>query len=144
MNISGSRGKDWAGPHPDNLTPATFDLIVETVRKIIDAVKPSRTFYTLETMQWMYPDSTAAYLRLLKAIDRPAFAAHFDPTNLVTSPQIYFNTGAMIKDALAKLGPLYPLLPRQGRALGAGIFISTWMKPGWDSAIWITARSSGS
>jgi len=105
VNITGSRGKEWAGPHPDNLTPATFDLIVETVRKIIDAVKPTKTFYTLETMQWMYPDSADAYARLIKAIDRPAFAAHFDATNLVTSPQIYFNTGAMIKDAIAKLGP---------------------------------------
>ncbi|MGD0094627.1 MAG: sugar phosphate isomerase/epimerase, partial [Planctomycetota bacterium] len=57
------------------------------------------------TMQWMYPDSADAYAQLLKAIDRPAFAAHFDPTNLVTSPQIYYRTGAMIKDALAKLGP---------------------------------------
>src|SRR5437773_8549170 len=30
VNISGSRGELWYGPHPDNLTPATFDLIVET------------------------------------------------------------------------------------------------------------------
>ncbi|HEY3321147.1 MAG TPA: sugar phosphate isomerase/epimerase [Planctomycetota bacterium] len=106
VNITGSRGTaDWAGPHKDNLTQETFDLIVETVRKIIDFVKPTRTFYTLETMQWMYPDSADNYLRLIKAIDRPRCAAHFDPTNLVTSPQIYFNTGAMIRDAVAKLGP---------------------------------------
>ena len=56
VNVSGSRGAErWAGPHPDNLTDDTFDLIVETVRKIIDAVKPTRTHYTLETMPWMYP-----------------------------------------------------------------------------------------
>jgi len=29
VNISGSRGSVWDGPHPDNLTTETFDLIVE-------------------------------------------------------------------------------------------------------------------
>ena len=105
VNITGSRGKDWAGPDEKNFTQETFDLIVETVRKIVDAVKPAKTFYTLETMQVMYPDSADNYLKLIKAIDRKQCAAHFDPTNLVTSTQIYFATGAMIKDAMAKLGP---------------------------------------
>lgn len=104
VNITGSRGKDWAGPDPKNFTQETFDLIVETVRKIIDAVKPTKAFYTLETMQVMYPDTADNYLKLIKAIDRPQCAAHFDPTNLVISPQVYFSTGAMIKDAMAKLG----------------------------------------
>src|SRR5512136_2753255 len=37
VNIAGSRGEKWDGHHPANLTAATFDLIVETVRAIIDA-----------------------------------------------------------------------------------------------------------
>ncbi|MFQ6039370.1 MAG: sugar phosphate isomerase/epimerase family protein [Candidatus Poribacteria bacterium] len=105
VNISGSRGELWSGPHPDNLTDETFDLIVETVRKIVDAVKPTRTFYTLETMPWMYPDSTDSYLKLIKAIDRKQVAAHFDPVNLVCSPQRYYNNGKLIRDFIAKLGP---------------------------------------
>ena len=104
VNISGSRGQKWDGPHPDNLTEETFDLIVETVRKIIDAVKPTRTFYTLETMPWMYPDSTNSYLKLIHAIDRKQFAVHFDPVNLVCSPQRYFNNGALIREFVEKLG----------------------------------------
>jgi sugar phosphate isomerase/epimerase len=105
VNITGSRGEQWDGPHPDNLTPATFDLIVETTRAIIDAVKPVRTFYTLETMPWMYPDSPESYLSLLQAIDRPRCAAHLDPVNLVCSPQRYFGNGALIKECFDKLGP---------------------------------------
>lgn len=105
VNITGSRGKVWDGPHPDNLTPETFDLIVETTREIIDAVKPKRTFYTLETMPWMYPDSADSYVALLKAIDRPHCAAHLDPVNLVCSPQRYFANGALIKECFEKLGP---------------------------------------
>ena len=105
VNISGSRNpENWAGPHEDNLTPATFDLIVETTRKIIDAVKPTNTFYTLETMPWSYPDSVKSYERLLKAIDRKGFAVHFDPVNLVVSPQLYYKNGDIIKEAFKTLG----------------------------------------
>ena len=63
VNIAGSRNpQQWDGPHPDNLSQATFDLIVESVRKIIDAVKPTRTSYSLETMPWMLPHSADSYL----------------------------------------------------------------------------------
>jgi len=106
VNVSGSRNpKNWAGPHKDNLTDATFDLIVETTRKIIDAVKPSQTFYTLEAMPWSYPDSADSYLKLIKAIDRKQFGVHLDPMNLITSPQIYYRNGEMIRDCFRKLGP---------------------------------------
>jgi len=105
VNIAGSRGTRWDGPHPDNYTADTFDLIVETVRAIIDAVKPTRTFYTLETMPWMLPDSTESYRLLLRAIERAAFAVHFDPVNLICSPQRYCATGELIREFIARLGP---------------------------------------
>jgi sugar phosphate isomerase/epimerase len=105
VNISGSRNPDeWAGPHKDNLATDTFDLIVETTRKIIDAVKPRHTFYTLETMPWAYPDSPQSYLALLKAIDRKQFAAHLDPVNLVNSPQRYYKSGELIKECFKLFG----------------------------------------
>lgn len=106
VNISGSRNPEkWAGPHKDNLTQGTFDLIVETTRKIIDAVKPKNTFYSLETMPWSYPDSVESYKKLLRAIDRKQFGVHFDPVNLIVSPQVYYNNGELIKEAFKKLGP---------------------------------------
>lgn len=105
VNIAGSLSEQWDGPHPDNLTEATFDLIVETVRTIIDAIKPTRTVYTLETMQWMYPDSPDSYVRLIHAIDRKAFGVHFDPVNMVCSPQRYYGNGALIREFCQKLGP---------------------------------------
>jgi len=105
VNISGSRGDKWDGPHSDNLTTDTFDMIVETVREIIDAVRPTRTYYTLEPMPWMYPDSADSYLNLISAIDRTSFAVHFDPVNLIYSPQRYFNNGEIIEEFIKKLGP---------------------------------------
>lgn len=92
-------------PHPDNLTQRGFDLAVETVRRVIDAVRPTRAKFCLEMMQWILPDSVEAYLDLLKAVDRPAFGVHLDPVNLVTSPRLYFNTGALIRECFQRLGP---------------------------------------
>jgi sugar phosphate isomerase/epimerase len=105
VNIAGSRGEKWDGPHPDDLSEETFTLIVSTVREIIDAVQPRQTVYALETMPWIYPDSVASYLRLIQAIDRPGFGVHFDPVNLINSPQRYFQNAALIQECVAALGP---------------------------------------
>ncbi|NLG26492.1 MAG: sugar phosphate isomerase/epimerase [Chloroflexi bacterium] len=120
VNITGSRGSKWDGPDARDLTRDTFDLIVETVRGIIDAVKPTRSYYALETMQWMYPDSVAAYVHLIKAIDRPRLGVHLDPTNLVCSPQIYYRTGPLIRLAFRKLGPQLRSCHAKDIALGSG------------------------
>ncbi len=104
VNIAGSRGEKWDGPCPTDLTEDAFEMIVSVVREIVDEVKPSRTCYTLETMPWMYPDSADSYLALLKAIDRPAFAVHFDPVNLICSPQRYFRNGEVVREFVEKLG----------------------------------------
>jgi sugar phosphate isomerase/epimerase len=105
VNIAGSRGERWDGPDALNLTPETFALIVETVRAIIDAVKPTRTYYTLETMPWMYPDSADSYLELVRAIDRPRFAVHLDVVNMIASPRLFYGNAALIRECVAKLGP---------------------------------------
>lgn len=105
VNIAGSRGARWDGPDERDLTRDAFDMIVETVREIIDAVAPMSTFYTLETMPWMYPDSPDSYLELAKAIDRPRFGVHLDPVNLICSPQRYFANGDLIRACVERLGP---------------------------------------
>jgi sugar phosphate isomerase/epimerase len=105
VNIAGSKNPvHWAGPHPDNFTDSTFDEIVEVTQKIIDAVKPKKTFFTLEAMPWVFPDNPDTYLRLIKAIDRKQFGVHLDPMNMVVSPRTYFNNGDLIRDCFKKLG----------------------------------------
>lgn len=104
VNISGSRGAQWDGPHEKNLTEETFEMIVETTRAIIDAVKPTRTFYALETMPWMYPDSPENYAQVLAAIDRKGFAVHLDPVNMICSPQRYFGNAEFLRECFRLLG----------------------------------------
>jgi len=106
VNIAGSRNAEkWDGPHPDNFSDETFALIVETVREIVDAVKPTRTTFAIETMPWVFPDSADSYLALIRAIDRQAVSVHFDPVNMISSPRVYFRNGEMIRDFVKKLGP---------------------------------------
>ena len=93
------------GPHPDNQSEAGFQRAVETARYVIDMVKPKRTKFSLEMVPWLVTDTPENYLKLLKAIDRPAFGAHIDAVNMVISPRLYFNSGAMIRDCFALLGP---------------------------------------
>jgi sugar phosphate isomerase/epimerase len=107
VNIAGSCHPGiWDAPHPENFSQETFDRIVEITRKIVDVVKPKRTFYTLETMPWIFPSSPDEYLELLRAIDRPSVAVHLDPVNMINTPARAYRTGDFLRECFAKLGPL--------------------------------------
>ena len=97
--------QNWDGPDPENLSSETFDLIVETVRRIIDAVKPVRTAYALEPMPWAPPDSPDSYLVLMRAIDRKGFAVHLDPVNMINCPARAYRSSDFLRECFAKLGP---------------------------------------
>lgn len=105
VNITGSRGEVWDGFYEENYVPYVYDLIVDTTREIIDSVNPTRTFYTLEPMPWMIPDSPEDYLKLIKDIDRKAFGVHMDYTNMINCPKRYLNRDAFIEAAFRTLGP---------------------------------------
>lgn len=107
VNIAGSRNPTkWDGPHPSNFSDETFDRIVQSVRAIVDAVKPRRTVYALETMPWIFPSSPDEYLALLRAIDRPnAVGVHLDPVNMINCPQRAYATGEFLRECFSKLGP---------------------------------------
>jgi sugar phosphate isomerase/epimerase len=123
VNIAGSRGPKWDGPDLRDLSAETFDLIVQTVRTIIDAVKPRRTFYTLEPMPWVWPDSPDAYLDIMRAIDRPGFGVHLDPVNMVNCPRRYADTGAFLRECFAKLGPYIKSIHAKDTIIGNDLTI---------------------
>jgi sugar phosphate isomerase/epimerase len=106
VNIAGSfNPAKWDGPHPRDLSDEAFDLTVQNVRHILDAVKPSRAFYTIETMPWAVPDSPESYLSLIEAVNRPMFAVHLDPVNMINCPARYYDTGAFLRECFHLLGP---------------------------------------
>lgn len=104
VNIAGSRGSKWDGPDPRDLTEETFEAIVRLCGRILAEADPRTASYTLEPMPWMYPDSAESYERLLAAVDHPRFGVHYDPVNMVNSPERYFATGAGIERFVSRLG----------------------------------------
>ena len=104
VNISGSFAEMWDGYHPDLDTKETWDLVVSNTQKIIDAVKPTRTSYSLEPMPWMVPESPEQYLQLLKDVDRPAFKVHLDYCNMLNSIERYRHASEFITHCFDLLG----------------------------------------
>jgi sugar phosphate isomerase/epimerase len=105
VDIAGSFSPtSWFGPHPDNLSQQHFDAAVENARKIIDAVKPKRARFSYEAMGWALPDSPDSYVKMIKAVQRPAFGVHLDPCNLVNSPDKFYHNTALLNECFDKLG----------------------------------------
>jgi hypothetical protein len=74
---------------------------------------------TIEMMGWVIPDGPDTYLRLVKAVDRPAFAVHMDICNILSSPQRFYNNAGFIRECLRETRTVDPILPRQGSLLAA-------------------------
>ena len=72
VNIVGTCDADsWFAPHSRNFSDETFERTVAIARRVIDAVKPKGTKFTLEMFAFTFLDCPAEYVRLLKAVDRP-------------------------------------------------------------------------
>jgi sugar phosphate isomerase/epimerase len=106
VNIAGSYDpKVWYAPNPKNFSQEFIDATVENCRRLIDAIKPSRTKFSIEMMPYSFPSGPDEYLKLLKAVDRRAFAVHLDICNAINTPQRMYNNGAVIRECFQKLGP---------------------------------------
>ena len=105
VNIAGSRGEPWNGWHMDNFSRETFNLLVESLRAIIDTAAPARAAYGLEMKPWVFPDSAEQYLELIDAVDRKAFCVHLDPVNIISSPRRLYDNSRIVRHLLRTLGP---------------------------------------
>jgi sugar phosphate isomerase/epimerase len=105
VDIAGSYNPTvWYGAHPKNLSQEFFDATVENCRKVIDAVKPSATTFSIEMMGWSLPDGPDSYLKLIRAVDRKAFAVHMDVCNGINSPDRFYRNADFIKECFRTLG----------------------------------------
>lgn len=104
VNISGSKGEIWDGLYIDNYSDETYNELVKVIQEIIDDVNPKHTFYTIECMPWMIPNTADQYLRLIKDVNRKGFGVHLDYVNLINSPRKYAFRMNFIKECIIKLG----------------------------------------
>ena len=106
VNIAGTPGSaGWDAADPLNYTKEVYDRTVDSIREILDAVKPQRAFYCIEPMPWMVPDGPDEYLQLIRDVDRVQFGAHMDFVNMINCPRRYLAPEAFIEDCFRKLGP---------------------------------------
>lgn len=106
VNIIGSHSDTaWDGFSAENYTDDFYALAVDSVREIIDAVKPKNTFYSIEPMPWVLPDSPEQYLKLIKDVDRKEFAVHLDFVNMINCPERYCRSTEFIQHCFDLLGP---------------------------------------
>ena len=106
VDIAGSYNpKVWYGPHAKNLSQEFFDATVANCRQILDAVKPKRTKFTIEMMGWSVPDGPDSYLKLIRAVDRPAFGVHLDVCNGICTPARFYDNAGFVRECFRKLGP---------------------------------------
>ena len=92
------------GPHPRNLSTEFFDGTVQNCRAMIDAVKPTRSVFSIEMMGWNVPDSPDSYLQLIRAVDRKQFGVHMDVCNGINSPRKFYDNAAFTAECFSKLG----------------------------------------
>ena len=105
VNVSGSAGTVWSGYDPENYSREHYEKLIRSIREIIDAVKPVNTYYTLEPMQWMHPDSPRDYLKMIEDVDRKAFAVHMDFANMINGFDRYRDRKEFISECFSLLGP---------------------------------------
>jgi sugar phosphate isomerase/epimerase len=105
VNVSGARGDIWYGLYPENYLPETYQALVETIQLILDAVQPEHTFFTVEPMPWMTPDSPEQYVKLIKDVNRKAFGVHLDFVNMINTPHKFAYHQDFIKSCFDLLGP---------------------------------------
>lgn len=106
VNVCGSWNPDlWDGYHPDHDTRRFYEEVVSVTQRIIDAVKPQKTCFSLEPMPWMCPESPEEYLQLMKDVDREGFKVHLDYANMITSIGRYRRSSDFIRHCFELLGP---------------------------------------
>lgn len=105
VNVVGTGcGPKWDGGYRENFSDATRKEIIASIQEIIDAVKPTRTKFTIEPMPWMVPTGPDDYLRLMEEVDREGFGVHMDFINMINSMERYFFMDEFMEETFEKLG----------------------------------------
>ncbi|HUY15748.1 MAG TPA: TIM barrel protein [Terriglobia bacterium] len=105
VDIAGSYDpKVWFGPNPKNMSAEFIGATVEHCRALIDAVKPTRTKFSIEMMPFNFPSGPDDYVNLVKAVNRKAFGVHLDVCNVMNSPRRMYHNSAVIRECFSKLG----------------------------------------
>lgn len=104
VNVVGTPyGPRWDGGYRENFSEEAWTMAVKMIQEIIDRAQPQHTKFSIESMPWMIPSSPDEYVRLMEEVNRPAFGAHLDVVNMITSPDRYFFNDRFLEECFTKL-----------------------------------------
>ena len=104
VNVTGTPyGPRWDGGYRENFSEELWTMAVKMIQEIIDRAQPQNTKFSIESMPWMIPSSPDEYVRLMEEVNRPAFGAHLDVVNMITSPERYFFNDRFLAECFTKL-----------------------------------------
>lgn len=106
VNISGAAGPVWNLCYKENYSPKLYEKNVRLVQTLLDDIRPKKTYFTFEPMQWMLPDSPQQYLQFVRDVDRERFAVHMDATNFLYSPKTFLDFERIVDESFDLLGPM--------------------------------------
>jgi len=91
-------------PHPRNRSPAVFDRLVDSARRVCSAAEGEGVMVAVEggVVSPLY--SPARIEAFIAAVDSPALGFNQDPVNLIGSLEQAYDTGALIADSFDRLG----------------------------------------
>lgn len=91
-------------PHPRNRSPAVFDRLVDSARRVCSAAEGEGVLVAVEggVVSPLY--SPARIEAFIAAVDSPALGFNQDPVNLIGSLEQAYDTGALIADSFDRLG----------------------------------------
>lgn len=105
MHGGTSQAGGWGASCAENISAASFNMNVAGIQQIIDTVRPQHAKLTVEMTAWTFPYNMQTYLDLLSAVDRPEFAVHLDPVNILDSPVACYRNTEILRACFRQLGP---------------------------------------
>lgn len=105
VNISGAFGEVWDGCYAANYAEESYDQIVSFIQKLLAKIPLKNTYFVIESMPWMIPDSPEQYKKLVKDVNHPRFGVHLDICNWINQPYWYVHNRELIKKSFELLAP---------------------------------------
>ena len=89
--------------HPENWSPATWNLLVKSIRQVLRDTAGMKAVIGMEAQITTIIDSPRAHLRLMEELGNERVRVNLDPTNMIALHN-YYNTTELLHECFDLLG----------------------------------------
>jgi sugar phosphate isomerase/epimerase len=102
--VAGTRDtKSLIGMHPENWTPATWKLLIQSLKQVLSDTSGMKAVLGMEAQVTTIIDTPRAHRRLMDDLGDPRLKVNLDPVNMISLPQ-YYHTTELINECFDILG----------------------------------------